>query len=107
LEQIAGYKNPVKPLATSLVNALEATDATKELIKDAQTLNRKIEGSRKSKSAKPETPPTPPSKHKKISVSQQSYDSITENFGKLGELVISEPTYTPNEVDFQVVTLTG
>lgn len=99
---------PVKPLATRLVNALEATDATKELIKDAKTLNRKVQGSRKGKGTKPETPPTPPdnpTEDKKISVSQQSYDSIIENFGKLGELVISEPTYTPNEVDLQPATL--
>ena len=99
---------PVKPLATRLVSALGATDATDELIKDAKTLNRKVQGSRKGKGAKPETPPTPPdtaTEDKKISVSQQSYDSIIENFGKLGELVISEPTYTPNEVDLQPATL--
>lgn len=101
--------NPVKPLATRIVNALEATDATDALIKDAKTFNRKVQGSRKGKGAKPETPPTPPdtaTEDKKISVSQQSYDSIIENLGKLGELVISEPSYTPNEVDLQVATLT-
>ena len=101
--------NPVKPLATRIVNALEATDATDELIKDAKTLNRKVQGSRKGKGTKLETPPTPPdtaTEDKQISVSQQSYDSIIENLGKLGELVISEPTYTPNEVDLQVATLT-
>lgn len=102
--------NPVKPLATRLVNALEATDATDELIKDAKTLNRKVQGARKGKGTKPETPPTPPdtaAEDKQISVSQQSYDSIIENVGKLGELIISEPTYAPNEVDLQVVTLTA
>lgn len=102
--------NPVKPLATRLVNALEATDATDELIKDAKTLNRKVQGARKSKGTKPETPPTPPdtlAEDKQISVSQQSYDSIIENVGKLGELIISEPTYAPNEVDLQVVSLTN
>ncbi len=45
--------NPVKPLATRLVNALEATDATDELIKDAKTLNRKVQGARKSKGQNP------------------------------------------------------
>ncbi len=99
---------PVKPLATRLVNALEATDATDQLIKDAKTLNRKVQGSRKGKGAKPETPPTPPdtaTEDKKISVSQQSYDSIIENLGKLGELVVTEPSYTPNEVELQQATL--
>lgn len=102
--------NPVKPLATRLVNALEATDATDELIKDAKTLNRKVQGARKGKGTKPETLPTPPdtpNEDKQISVSQQSYDSIIENIGKLGELVISEPSYAPNEVDLQVATLTA
>lgn len=97
--------NPVKPLATRLVNALEATDATDELIKDAKTLNRKVQGSRKGKGTKPEASPTPPdtpTEDKQISVSQQSYDSIIENIGKLGELVISEPSYAPNEFDLQV-----
>lgn len=92
-----------------MVNALEATDATDELIKDAKTLNRKVQGSRKGKGTKPEAPPTPPdsaTEDKQISVSQQSYDSIIENIGKLGELIISEPTYAPNEVDLQVATLT-
>jgi len=102
--------NPVKPLATRIVNALEATDASDELIKDAKTLNRKVQGARKGKGTKPETPPTPPdtaTEDKKISVSQQSYDSIIENVGKLGELIVSEPTYAPNEVDLQVATLTA
>jgi len=100
--------NPVKPLATRLVNALEATDATDELIKDAKTLNRKVQGARKGKGTTPETPPTPPdtaAEDKQISVSQQSYDSIIENFEKLGQLVATEPTYTPNEVDLQTATL--
>mgnify|MGYP001374604408 CR=1 FL=1 len=100
--------NPVKPLATRIVNALDATDASDELVKDAKTLNRKVQGSRKGKGTQPETPPTPPdtpTEDKKISVSQQSYDSIIENLGKLGELVLSEPTYTPNEVDLQAATL--
>lgn len=101
--------NPVKPLATRIVNALDATEATDELVKDAKTLNRKIQGARKGKVTKPETPPTPPdnpAQDKQISVSQQSYDSLIENFGKLSELAASEPTYTPNEMDLQVATLT-
>lgn len=106
---------PVKPLATRIVNALEATDATDELIKDAKTFNRKVQGSRKgiitTPSPIPPVPPIPPIPpatipgSNQISVSQQSYDSIIENLGKLGELVISEPTYTPNEVELQPATL--
>jgi hypothetical protein len=50
--------DPIKPLATRIVNALDATDASDELVKDAQTLNRKIQGKRKGETKPPTTPPT-------------------------------------------------
>lgn len=113
--------DPIKPLSTRIVNALDATDASDELVKDAQTINRKIQGKRKGETTTPTTPtdpvppvpptgtdpvppPVPPTE-KQISVSQQSYDSLLENFNKLILLVASEPTYTPNEADLQVGTL--
>ena len=102
--------DPIKKLATRIVNALSATDATDEMIEDAKTINRKIQGSRKGNGKTPPPPPpdgTPPPDDNQISVSQQSYDSLVENFKKLVSLVDSEPTYTPNEVDLQVVTLTA
>jgi len=115
---------PLKALATRIVNALDATNASDELVKDAKTINRKIQGARKTTASTPTTPtppappappipptgptgPTPvPPTPTQISVSQQSYDSLLENFNKLILLVASEPTYTPNEVDLQVATLT-
>lgn len=115
---------PIKPLATRLVSALDATDASNELVKDAKTLNRKIQGKRKGEIKPPATTPVPPvppippvppggptpippvpPTPEQISVSQQSYDSLLENFNKLILLVASEPSYTPNEVDLQVATL--
>ena len=55
----------------------------------------------------PQNPvPLPVADDKQISVSQQSYDSIMESFKKLIDLVSSEPTYKPNEVDLQIATLT-
>jgi len=102
--------SPIKPLATRIVNALSATDATDELIKDAKAFNRKVQGSRKGVNTTTENPvpnPDSPTGSKQISVSQQSYDSLVENFTKLGMLAISEPSYTPNEVDLQLVTLTA
>ena len=100
--------DPIKKLATRIVNALAATDATPQMIDDAKTINRKIQGARKGGKNPPPTPPvdgTPPPDDNQISVSQQSYDSLVENFKKLVELVSSEPSYTPNEVDLQVATL--
>jgi hypothetical protein len=102
--------DPIKSVSTKIVNALSATDATDELIEDAKSINRKIQGTRKG--GTPPTPPplpegTPPPDDDQISVSQQSYDSLIENFEKLIDLVSSEPTYAPNEVELQVVTLTA
>ena len=93
--------DPLKPLSTRIVSALSATDATDELIEDAKTINRKIQGSRK----KPLPPPDPNNPGDTTSVSQQSYDNLIENFARLVELVKSEPTYTPNEVDLQTASL--
>ena len=99
---------PLKGLATRIVNALASTDASDELIEDARSINRKIQGTRKGGTTPPETPPTPPdptSETTHISVSQQSYDNQVENFFRLGKLVESEPTYTPNETDLQLPAL--
>lgn len=99
--------DPLKKLCTKIVNALDATDATDKLVKDAKTINNKIQGKRSGD--KPTPPPataTEATEDKTISVSQQSYDSLIENFDKLIQLVSSEPTYTPNETELQVSTLT-
>lgn len=107
--------DPLKPLATRIVSAFASTDASKEAIDDAKTINRKIQGSRKGGSTTapaptpPITPPAPtditPPNDNQISVSQQSYDSIVENFFKLIEMIKSEPTYMPNEADLKVAAL--
>ena len=80
------------------------------MIEDAKTINRKIQGSRKGGNNTP-TPSEPPNPDEPqpdgTSVSQQSYDSLIENFARLVDLVSSEPTYTPNEVELQVATLTA
>ena len=78
--------SPLKPLATRLVNALDASEASDRLVNDAKTINRKIQGSRSGKLTKAdagfvenETEQTA----KSISVSQQSFDSLIENFKRL------------------------
>ncbi len=99
--------DPLKKLCTRIVNALDATDATDKMVKDAKSINNKIQGKRSGD--KPTPPPagaTDAAEDKTISVSQQSYDSLVENFDKLIQLVSSEPTYTPNETELQVSTLT-
>jgi hypothetical protein len=102
--RIEAFK-PLKSLATKIINALDATDAAAQTVKDAKTINRKIQGQRAS------TPPpttttdgsTPPPADKTISTSQQSYDQLVEHFSKLIELLAADSNYTPNEADLTVV----
>lgn len=79
------------------------------MVKDARTINSKIQGKRSGKLTKADSGITADETvetAKTISVSQQSFDSLIENFAKLIELVSSEPSYTPNETELQVSTLT-
>jgi hypothetical protein len=94
---------PLQRLSTRLVQALASTDATKELVKDAKTVNRKLQGKR-AKATETPTDPNAPAPNT-ISASQQSYDQLIEHFGKLIEILKSEPTYTPNETELKIVTL--
>ena len=96
---------PIRVLATRLVNAFVATDATTEMIKDAKSINRKIQGKRAKEVQAPADPNAPAPNT--ISASQQSYDQLIEHFTKLIELLKSEPSYAPNEVDLKIVTLTA
>lgn len=106
----------LKKLATRLINALEATDATDKTIADARTINRKIQGTRAGKKTTPKTTDTTEQEkpkeestqdNKSISVSQQSCDQLIEHFSKLIALLNTEPSYMPNEKDLQITTLTA
>ena len=97
---------PLKSLATKVINALSVTDATEQTLADAKTINNKLQGKRATPIT--ETPPpengNPPSNT--VSVSRQSYDMLTENFSALIDLVSSIPSYTPNEADLTTASLT-
>lgn len=102
---------PIKKFCTRIFNALEATDASKLTVDDAKTINRKIQGKRADKKQTPPvtppvggTTPTPPEVIQ-ISVSQQSYDSLIDNFNKLIACLSAEPLYVPNETDLKVTAL--
>ena len=96
---------PLKSLATKVYNSLSVTDATDQTIADAKTINNKLQGKR----ANTTTPDTPdngqPTTINQVSVSRQSYDSLTENFSSLIDLVSSVPSYSPNETDLSVASL--
>jgi hypothetical protein len=118
----------IKKLSTRMYNALIASGATPQQKANAKTINRKIQGSR----AKivPVVPPTPtptpdpsptpnnntntPSEKASshptlpvtpISVSQQSFDQLIQHFAAFIALLVSIPSYNPNEVDLKVAAL--
>ena len=95
----------VKGLSTRLTNALEATDASPEKIKDAKGFNRKMQGKRASiitETINPNTPvPTT------ISSSQQSYDQQIQHLAGLNSVLLSELSYAPNENDLKTATVTA
>ncbi|MGV9004761.1 hypothetical protein [Flavobacterium sp.] len=93
----------LKKLATRIMGALISSGVAETVIKDAETINRKIQGKRANN--KPEV--TEPGDQPKdtVSVSQQSYDLLIDHFEKLIQLVSSQPKYTPNETDLKVVTI--
>jgi hypothetical protein len=97
---------PLKPLATRVVNALSATDALQTVVKDAKTINRKLQGTKApsttSKNKEPNPEETIPAT---ISTSQQSYDRLMDNFSQLIDLVKAETNYSPNETELKVEKL--
>lgn len=74
------------------------------MIKDAKAINRKLLGKRAKEIQAPSDHNAPAPNN--ISASQQSYDQLIEHFTKLIELLKTEPTYTPNETELKITTLT-
>lgn len=94
----------LKPLATRLVNALQTTEASEQIIKDAKGFNKKMQGQRATGTATNPTDPNTPAP-KTISTSQQSYSQQIQHLAGLISVLKSEPTYTPNENDLKIETL--
>ncbi|MFA6277294.1 MAG: hypothetical protein WC622_11125 [Pedobacter sp.] len=99
---------PLQKLCTRILNSLKATDASLQVVDNLITLNRKIQGSRASAKVSKEEKATLLAQGKEInqvSTSQQSYDSLLDNFDKLVKLLASIPLYVPNETELKVTTL--
>ncbi len=94
---------PLKSLATKIFNFLSVTDATDQTIADAKTINNKLQG-RRAGNRTENPPPEGGTTQSTVSVSRQSYDSLTENFSAFIDLVASIPTYTPNETELTIVS---
>ena len=102
-DRIIAFKG-LKKLCTKIVNGLESSGASKEVVDNAKSINNKIQGKRVVAKVTPPPDSTVPL-HKYISVSQQSFDSLINNFLKLIQLVSSEPLYAPNENPLKVASL--
>lgn len=84
-----------KPLATRIINALEASDVSELKINDAKAFNRKLQGKRASKIETPLNPDA--SAPLTISASQQSFDQQIQHFIGLHSILEKELGYGPNE----------
>jgi len=96
---------PLKSLATKIFNFISVTDATDQTIADAKTINNRLQGRRAGTITETPTPEGGTTQNT-VSVSRQSYDSLTENFSVLIDLVSSIPSYTPNEAELTTASLT-
>lgn len=93
----------LNPLVTKIINAFEASGATRQEIQSGRSLVRKLQGHRAiPKSAEPNGAAT-----ESISVSQMSVDSRIENFDKLLKLLASVAVYAPNEANLKITALTA
>ena len=101
----------LRKLATRLVNALDATAASAQAVKDLKTVNAKVQGSKltkadSGKTAKTIDPNAPVvDTPKTISSAQLSYSSLIEHIATIITILSTEPTYLPNENDLKVATL--
>ena len=101
--------NPLNKLITRVLNAVAASDVSKQVIDDVKTITRKLQGKR----ATPKIPtiiddPTTPANEsqKSISASQMSFDQRIQNMDKLIQLLTSLPGYKPNEPELSIAALT-
>lgn len=98
---------PIKGLSTQIINALDAGTASVQTVKNARSINHKIQGSR----ATPKPAPAPLKEGEDapadntISVSQQSFDLEVDHFDELIALLLAEPKYQPNEAELAKNTL--
>ncbi|MFA6277404.1 MAG: hypothetical protein WC622_11680 [Pedobacter sp.] len=101
---------PISKLSTRIFNSLKATDAPQQIIDNAATHHRKLQGKRASAKvteAEKQVLLAEGKEIKQVSSSQQSYDSILDTLDKQIKLLASIPEYAPNEIELKVATLTA
>lgn len=98
---------PVKSLATKVVNAIAATEATAQTVADVKSSNNKIQGRRAKAVARPDAKALAAGAEpvKTASTSQQSFDKMIDHFAQLIATLTAEPKYQPNENDLKLAAL--
>jgi hypothetical protein len=98
---------PLKKLATRVVNALSSSDAIRQTVDDAKTINARIQGkkAKPGKKAPKDSEASEAKPEKTASTSQQSFDKMIEHFTKLSETLTVETKYTPNEPELKVASI--
>jgi hypothetical protein len=101
--------NALPKLATRIVGALTATDASASLIADVRSMSRKFRPQQKSKgknsNATPQAENPAPADASRGPLSHLDYESQIVNLSNVIDLLKTEPSYKPNEADLQIAGL--
>lgn len=101
---------PLSQLITKVTNSLKAAGVTQQVIDNALTVTRKLQGKRATAKLTGEQKAalTADGKDtKEISSSQLSFDSRLANLDKLIQLLLTIPEYKPNETELKTDSLTA
>ena len=101
---------PLKSLATKIVSALAVTNAIKQNVDDAKSINRRIQGRRVSaikKAVVTEGATETVEPVRTASVSQQSFNNLIDHFEHLVHTLTIETNYAPNEEELKLTTVTA
>lgn len=99
------FKN-IKTFTTRVVANLSGTNVSVQTIKDAKSINAKIQASKASKpKMDPENPDALDPTGTNHSTSRQSHDSLYENFNDMVSLLTIAPGYDTNQAEFQIADL--
>jgi hypothetical protein len=91
---------------TRIVNTLASTDASGATVEEAYFFCRKFRPSPKTRMAIPAGNPGTVSEIPLTrSTSQLDFDSKADNFAAFVKVIAAEPSYKPNEVELQIVSL--
>ena len=100
---------PIPGIATRILNAMIAAEASEELIADIRKYRDKLRGSNPGKTTKPEdsTNTTQPADTSRKKVSYLDFESKADIFGSILTLINDAPAYEPNEAEFSIANLTA